>query len=88
MELLEDTAQYAGLVLVPAEGFDLRSWLFCPKKRELIMLFWPILSFFWCSVATLVTFISRISTFEKFPKKILKKKNQKNLNLNKKNQRI
>ena len=33
-------------------------------KRELIMLFWPILGHFWCPVVTLVTFSSNLSNFE------------------------
>ena len=38
------------------------------------MLFWPMFGNFWCSVVTLVTFISsNISNFEKTLKKIIKK---------------
>ena len=34
-------------------------------KKKLIMLFWPILGHFCCSVVTLVTFSSNLSTFRK-----------------------
>ena len=40
LDLLEDTARYASLLIAPAEGFVL--W----QKKELIMLFWPILAIF------------------------------------------
>ena len=30
-------------------------------KKELIMLFWPILGHFWCPIVTLVTFSSNLS---------------------------
>ena len=63
------------------------------------MLFWPILGYFWCSVATLVTSSSKISTFKNIPKKlnILKKKyiykfliktKSKNLKIEKNTQKI
>ena len=47
------------------------------QKKDLIMLFWPILSRFWCSVVNLVT----PSKITKSPKKIHKKnlKNPKKL---------
>ena len=35
------------------------------KKRELIMLFWPIFGNFWCRVVTLVTFSSNISNLKR-----------------------
>ena len=38
-------------------------------KKEVIMLFWPILGNFWCPVVTLVTFSSNISNFKRNPKK-------------------
>ena len=52
-------------------------------KKELIMLFWPIFSNFWCLVITLVTFSNNIRNFERNPKKPKKirkksKKDQKN----------
>ena len=71
---LEDTARYAGLILDPAEGFG--PCFFCPsgKKRELIMLFWPIFGNSWCPVVTLVTFGSILCNFERNPKKTKKSK--------------
>ena len=65
---LEDTARYVGLLLAPAEGFGLRA------KKDVIMLFWPIFGNCWCPVATLVTFSSNISNFERNPKKTKKSK--------------
>ena len=35
------------------------------QKTEFIMLFWPILGYFWCSVVPLVTFSSNFSNFKK-----------------------
>ena len=79
---LEDTARYAGLLLAPAEGFGLPPRIFfCSlgKRKEFIMLFWPILGNFWCAVVTFVTFSSNLSNFERnpSPKKNLKKKRKK-----------
>ena len=46
--VLEDTANYAGLLLAPAEGFGIRPRLFCPsgKKESLLYSFGPFLAFF------------------------------------------
>ena len=72
---LEDTVRYAGLLLAPVEGFGLqpRAFFALPAKKDLIMLFWPILLHVWCPVVTLVTFSSNLSNFfkkSKNPKKI------------------
>ena len=58
-------ALYAGLLLAPAEGFGLwsRTFIALWTKKELIMLFWPILGYFMCPVVTLVTFNSRLGKF-------------------------
>ena len=74
---LEGTARYAGLLLAPAEGFDLRPRLFLPfgPKKELFMLFVLILGHFWCSVVTSVSFSSSLSNFENNPKNLKKSKN-------------
>ena len=45
-----------------AEGF------FCPKKKSLLCLFWPILGHFWCSVVTIIMFSHTLYNFEKIPK--------------------
>ena len=68
--LVEDTAHYAGLLLAPAEGFDLwpRAFLALWAKKDLILLCWPILGHLWCPVVTLVTFSSNLSNFKKNPK--------------------
>ena len=47
-------------------------------KKELFMLFLPILGNFWCSVVNSVTFSSKLSKLGKNPKKI-----KKIVNLNK-----
>ena len=60
-------ARYAGRHKAPAEGFG----------QGPIMLFWPVLGHFWCSVLTLVTFISNLNNFEKNPKNIQKIQQQK-----------
>ena len=55
---LEDTARYAGFLLAPTEGFGLVARLFfafCAKK-DLFIVFFFILGYFWCSVETSVTF--------------------------------
>ena len=54
-------------LLAPAEGFGLRPRHFFRAKKELIMLFWPVLGHFWCPVVTLVTFSNNHSLFEKNP---------------------
>ena len=52
--------------------------LFCPLgKKRAFLLFVPILSHFWVSVVTSVTFVSNLSKFEKNPK-FKKKKVQNN----------
>ena len=53
-KILEDTARFAGLLLAPAEGFDLWSRAFFAlwAKKYRIMLFWPILGHFWNPVVT------------------------------------
>ena len=48
------------IIVAPVEVFG--------QKRELIILFWPILGLFWSPVVTLVTFSSILSNFEKNPK--------------------
>ena len=72
-------ARDAGLLLAPARGFG--QGIFCPldKKRELIMLFWPMFGNFWRSVVTLVTFSSNLSNFEWNPKNPKKSKNFKRI---------
>ena len=65
LNVLEGMALYAGELIAPEEGFGL-----CP--------FWPILSHFWCSVVTLVTFSSNLNNYEKIPQNSkLKTKNPK-----------
>ena len=61
-EGLEGTARYAGLLLAPAEDFGLRprDFFALRGKKDLIMLFWPILGHLWCPVVTLVTFSSNL----------------------------
>ena len=63
---LEDTARYAGLLLVPVEGFGLRP--------RLLMLFWLTSDHFWCSVGPSVTFSSNL---RKLKIQIIQKKYQK-----------
>ena len=62
----EDTARYAGLL----RGlWPLAKAFFGPSgKKGLIMLFWPILGHFWCTVLTLETLSSNLK--EGFKKKI------------------
>ena len=81
--VLEDTARHVGLLLAPAEGFDLRPRLSCSsgqKKRA----YYAVLAHFWhflCLVVTLVTLSSNLSNFERIPppqKKKIKKKSKKN----------
>ena len=48
---LEDMSRYAGLLLVPAEGFG--CGFFCPS------------GYFFCPVVTLVTFTGNLSNFKK-----------------------
>ena len=45
---LEDTARYAGLLLAPAEGFDLWPRLFLPEgqKKGFLCCFGPFLAIF------------------------------------------
>ena len=59
-----------GLLLAPAEGFGLRPRTFFAlrAKKDLTMLFWPILGHLSCPVVTLVTFSSNIMNFKKNPK--------------------
>ena len=66
---LEDSAQYAVLLLAPAEGFV--------KKESLIIMSWPIFCNFWCPVVALVTFSSNLINFEKNPNKRDKKNPKK-----------
>ena len=62
-------------------------WLFLPfRQKRAFILFVPILSHFWCSVKTSVTFISNLSNFEKNPTK--SKKNPKISENLKKSQKI
>ena len=64
--------RYAGQLLAPAEGFGLQARLFLPfGKKGLIMLTWPILGHFCCSVVTLVTFSGNLNNYEKNSKKII-----------------
>ena len=67
LNILEDTARYAGQLLAPAKGFGLQLRLFLTfeQKKELIMLFWPILGQFWCLILTLVIFSSNLSNLKK-----------------------
>ena len=67
---LEDTARYAGLLLAPAEGIGLRPRAFFAlwAKKDLFILFWPILGYLWGPVVTLVTFSSNLSNFKTNPK--------------------
>ena len=53
------------LFLAPAEGFGLRPRLFLPfgQKRAVLAIFEKI----YCPVVTLVTFISKVSNFERNP---------------------
>ena len=52
-------------------------------KKELIMLFWHNFEIFWCPVVTLVTFSSKLSNFERNPKKSEKKIQKKSRNFKK-----
>ena len=64
--LLEDTAQYAGLLLAPAEGFSLwpRAFLALRAKKAYYAV-WPILGHFWCLVVPLVIFSGNLIIFFK-----------------------
>ena len=70
---LRKTRRYSllRLLLAPADGFCLLFRLFLAlwANKELFMLFLLILSNFWCSVVTSVTFSSNLSNFEKNPRK-------------------
>ena len=70
---LEDTACYGGLLLAPAEGLGLPLRIFFPlgQKRAYYAV-WPILGYYWCPVATLVTFRSNLSNLKKKKKKLKK----------------
>ena len=62
LPLLEITASYAGLLLVPAEGFG--RGFFCPSGKKIpyyvvLAHFWP----FWFPGVTLVTVSSNLSNF-------------------------
>ena len=78
LPLLEITASYAGLLLVPAEGFG--RGFFCPsgKKRA----YYAVLAHFWQFLVS----SSNISNFEKKTKK--PKKSKKNIKKSKKFQKI
>ena len=52
-------------------------------KEGLIMLFWPILGSFCCSVVTFVTFSSNLNNFEKNSKTTLKKKKKRKKSIKK-----
>ena len=70
-----------GLLLAPAEGLGLRPRTFFRGKKELIILFWPILGYLLCLVVTLVTFSRNLSNFKKNPRNTKnQKKSQKNSN--------
>ena len=67
---LKNVARYTGLLLAPAKDFGFRqSHFFCGKKIQLVLLFWPILCHFWCSVLTLLTFSSTLIVILKRTKK-------------------
>ena len=73
--ILEGTAHYTGLLLVPAESFNLWSRLFLPfgKTKSFNSVF-VFLGNFRCLVVTSVTFSSNLSNFKKQTnKKTLKK---------------
>ena len=58
------TSSSCGGLRPPAEAFfALRA------KKELFMLFWPVVGDFWCPVVTVVTFSSNLSKFEQTKKK-------------------
>ena len=63
VQILEDTASYAGLLLAPLESF------FCRVQYAYYM----VLANFWCPLVTLVTFSSNLSNFKKNPKSPTKK---------------
>ena len=65
---LEDTAHYAGLLLVPAEGFGQAFFVPWGPKRSIMLFFGPFKAVFGCSVVTLVAFSSILSNFENDPK--------------------
>ena len=69
-------ARYADLLLAPAEGFGRGFFLPFGQKRELVMLFWPMLDHFWYPLVTLVTFSINLSNFKKIFFKIKKKQSQ------------
>ena len=58
-----------GLLLAPAEGFRRDFFFALWAEKNALILFGPILSHFWCSVVTSITFINNLSNFEKTFKK-------------------
>ena len=60
--LLEGTARYAGFTSSSCGGLRPPAGAFFAlrEKKELFMLFWLTLGYFWCSVVTSVTFSSNV----------------------------
>ena len=85
LKWLEGAASYAGLLLAPAEGFNLRPRPFFAlqaKKKKIYVCFGPNFGNFWWSVVTSVTFSSNFSNFKKSKifknsKNVRKKKEKK-----------
>ena len=65
------------LLLAPVEGFVQSFFCHSGLTRKLIMLFWPILVHFWCSVAVLhsilVVTLVTLKKVQKIQKKFLRK---------------
>ena len=74
---LHSTKRY-GLLRGPTSSFGLlppaEAFFAIQAKRELIMMFWPILLHFQCSVVTLVFFGSNLRTLKRINKRKRKKK--------------